>query len=56
MAKITDEGWQTSVADAPQPIAIVYGANIKCPAVPCQPRRLPRRPASATDRAPWPKL
>jgi hypothetical protein len=31
MGKLTWEGWQTSVSDAPQPIGIVYGKNLRKP-------------------------
>jgi hypothetical protein len=29
MGKLTWEGWQTSVSDAPQPTSILYGANLR---------------------------
>jgi hypothetical protein len=29
MGKLTWEGWQTSVSDAPQPTSILYGSNLK---------------------------
>ncbi len=29
MGKLIWKGWQTSVVDAPQPTAILYGANLK---------------------------
>ena len=29
MGKLTWEGWQTSVSNAPQPTSILYGANLR---------------------------
>ena len=31
MGKLTFRGWRTSIEDAPQPVGIVYGRNLKKP-------------------------
>ena len=37
MGKHTWEGWQTSVENAPQPTAILYGANLRSSSVEAPP-------------------
>ena len=31
MGKLTFRGWRTSIEDAPQPVGIVFGRNLKRP-------------------------
>ena len=49
MGKHTWEGWQTSVENAPQPTAILYGANLRSSSVEAPPVSEGKEPDCVLD-------
>jgi hypothetical protein len=57
MGKLIWEGWQTSAGDAPQPMSILYGKNLKATQIDNQSAQLVKEIMESPGAKPpnWPK-